>query len=244
MNGIEGRPHQVPDDGAASLRPLCSSVWVKMGSSGPSRRNRMKGVVDEAGPEQARHDDFAQKSRDAGHRRTRDHPSRPDYALGRRRIVDLGRQIKPTPSRSRLGSSRLAHSQLFEKVRSDVPIIAEAILLVGRVHHAWGGAKTHKNGWYAQMRGEIADERNGPAIARQHGGLTEHLTERLGRDTKGGMFGLTITAGAALKTRSSMRMPGGAFELQKAAKQLEDFIGILIRHETKADLGGNRLLMG
>ena len=96
---------------------------------------QQKRVVDEARAEQARHDDFAQQSRDAGHgHRHRDHPGRPDHALGRRRIVNLGRQMNRLSLTVAAQSVRLAH--LFEKVRDGHNagvVIAESILFVRRV---------------------------------------------------------------------------------------------------------------
>ncbi len=78
---------------------------------------QQKRVVDEARAEQARHDDFAQQSGDARHgHRHRDHPGRPDHALGRRRIVNLCRQMKP---RSLTVAARSVAARLHRIVRKN-----------------------------------------------------------------------------------------------------------------------------
>ncbi len=88
------------EDGNESGRQCAFGKQIarEIGNAEPEQER----VVDEAGAEQARHDDFAHQSSDARHgHRHRDHPGRPDHALGRRRIVNFGRQVPPNSSSRR-----------------------------------------------------------------------------------------------------------------------------------------------
>ena len=140
-------------------------------------------VVDEARAEQPGHHDFAHQAGDARHgHRHRDDSRRPNHAFGRRWILSLGRQLPPYPLDAR---------HLLEKLRDShdaLVIILEPVFFVGRMQSIVGKAEAHQDRRDAEMSGEIAYHRNGHAVAREDGGLAQHLAEDARGCLDGGMI--------------------------------------------------------
>ena len=87
------------------------------------------------------------------------------------------------------------------------------------------------------MGSEIAHHGNGAAIARQHGGLAQHVAKRLGRDAKRRMIGIDHHCRSGAQNPQLQLDPRRRVELQEVAERLEDFLGVLIGHQAKAHFG-------
>src|SRR5215467_2117338 len=117
-------------------------------------------------------------------------------------------------------------------------IVFQLVLLVRSVQAVVGEAEAHQNGWNAEVRGEVAHDRNRPAGADEYSGPAEYVAESLRRNLNGGLFGIHHQAGGSAQHADFGLNAAGRILADPIAKRGNDLLGFLPRDQAEADFGG------
>src|SRR5579884_2196168 len=135
--------------------------------------------------------------------------------------------------------ARLLRPVGLEKMRDrrDAQIImTQAELFVGPMQPVVRQTKAHQYGRNAQMRGKIADNRDGTAAADEYRGFAQHTAEDLGRNVNCRMMGIYQNRRACAQHvefyLNALRLVG----LHPGSDSLNHPVRFLVRYQTQADL--------